>query len=48
MAIRHTFGLLFLEAQEVSDCSSYHFMSDRPINELLTKYFEYLIIKLYN
>ena len=37
------FGLLFLDAQEVSDCFSYDFMSDRPVNELLTKYSDYLV-----
>ncbi len=33
----------FLNAREVSDCFSYDFMSDRPDNELLTKYSDYLV-----
>jgi hypothetical protein len=41
--LRHTFGLLFLNAQEVSDCFSYDFMSDRPDSNLLTKYYDYLV-----
>ena len=41
--LRHTFRLLFLNAQEVSDCFSYDFMSVRPDNNLLTKYSDYLV-----
>jgi len=41
--LRHTFGLLFLNPQEVSDCFSYDFKRDRPDNDLLSKYSDYLV-----
>jgi len=40
--IRHTFGLLFLDPHEVSECFVNDFMSDCPDDERLKKYCDYL------
>lgn len=40
--IRHTFGLLFLDPYEVSECFVNDFMSDCPDDERLKKYCDYL------
>lgn len=41
--IRHTFGLLFLEPTEVTECFVEDFMSNRPIDERVEKYSDYLL-----
>ncbi|KAL4147796.1 hypothetical protein QTP88_002145 [Uroleucon formosanum] len=40
--IRHTFGLLFLDPHEVSECFVNDFISDCPDDERLKKYCDYL------
>lgn len=41
--LRHTFGLLFLEPNNVLDCFLQNFMADRPIDDKVIKYADYLI-----
>jgi len=41
--LRHTFGLLFLEPNNVLDCFLQNFMVDRPIDDKVIKYADYLV-----
>jgi len=41
--IRHTFGLIFLEPTEITECFVEDFMSDRPTDERVEKYSNYLL-----
>lgn len=41
--IRHTFGLLFLEPTEVTECFVEDFMSNRSIDKRVEKYSDYLL-----
>lgn len=40
---RHTFGYLFLHAEEILDCFVCDFISDCPINDSLIKYSNHLV-----
>jgi len=41
--LRHTFGLLFLDPTEVFECFIDNFMADRPTNDQVSKYSDYLV-----
>lgn len=41
--LRHTFGLIFLEPNEVLDCFLENFMADRPIDDRVVQYSDYLV-----
>lgn len=41
--LRHTFGLLFLEPCEVFECFVDNFMANRPIDDQVSKYSDYLV-----
>jgi len=41
--LSHTFGLLFLEPNNVIDCFLQNFMADRSIDDKVIKYADYLV-----
>ncbi|KAF0753514.1 Uncharacterized protein FWK35_00012982 [Aphis craccivora] len=41
--VQHTFGLIFLEPSEVSDCFTQDLMDECPTDEKLVKYCDYLV-----
>jgi len=43
--LHHSFGLLFLEPNNVFDCFLQNFMADHPVDNKIVKYADYLVDK---